>query len=530
MAWLQRAVKRRRAITGDHDWRISGIAGEIMQQSKERPPKPEQAGTGATAEVKSRARHARQRKAPVTVPISAGASEATADLQGTHLPPQPAPSQSSASHRTLAAMHPQLRSASGAHPKPAAPPMQKAVAAPPPIAPAPRSTPVPVEETPDLALGRAWRNPILAQRISSPLTSPRKRAPSLPKAAGKARAALTAVRIWAVEAPRPDVVTWAAIAQAALAVLGALVFASLALRGDALALQALVFALLAGVPAGIAYALASRRTLVLLGALALVGSQIALYAWSFALIGPRPALLLLAPALLIVAMEMGGRALGGALAVGLGGIYAWFARAPAHANVATTGLDLLAVLLGLAAGCAALLALYRRITVAEAQAKHWAAEGERLDALNLAQRAQAEEESAYLRATLTEALHGRGVVRVALEGPLAKLSDMVYTVASRLMTLRRDRDERVRLEGALAQLMRAVEDMSLGGKAQWPRQTGTPVDTLSDHLRAAPWRADYRDDPLARDLFSAAAQPPDGTGSNIRYLFPRASGSHPSGV
>ena len=75
-------------------------------------------------------------------------------------------------------------------------------------------------------------------------------------------------------------------------------------------------------------------------------------------------------------------------------------------------------------------------------------------------------------------------MRVALEGPLAKLAEMVYTVASRLMTLRRDRDERVRLEGALAQLMRAVEDSSLGGTAQWPRQTGTPVDTLSDQLRA----------------------------------------------
>jgi hypothetical protein len=326
------------------------------------------------------------------------------------------------------------------------------------------------------------------------------------------------------------VVSWAAIAQAALAVLGALVFASLALRGDALALQALVFALLAGVPAGIAYALASRRTLVLLGALALVGAQIALYAWSFALVGPRPALLLLAPALLIVAMEMGGKTLGAALAVGLGGAYAWFTLALAHANVVTTSLDLLAVLLGLATACVALLALYQRITGAEAQAKRWVAESERLDALSLALRAQAEEESAYLRATLTEALHGRGVVRVALEGPLAKLSEMVYTVASRLLTLRRDRDERVRLEGALAQLIRAVEDSSLGGKAQWPRQTGTPVDTLSDQLRAAPWRSESRDDVQARDLFSAAPQLPGGTVSNIRYLFPRPSGSHPSEV
>ena len=131
----------------------------------------------------------------------------------------------------------------------------------------------------------------------------------------------------------------------------------------------------------------------------------------------------------------------------------------------TASIDLIAVLAGLAAVCAALLALDRRATTAEAHAKGWRAEAERLDALNQAQRAQAEEEAGYLRGVLAEALLGRGVVRVALEGPLAKLAEMVYTVASRLMTLRRDRDERVRLEGALAQLMRAVEDSSLGRRS-----------------------------------------------------------------
>jgi hypothetical protein len=341
------------------------------------------------------------------------------------------------------------------------------------------------------------------------------------------RVALAAFRAWTTNAPRPKTITWAAIAQAALALLGALVFASLALRGDAQALQALLFASLAGVPAGVAYALASRRVTALPGALTLVGSQIALFAWSFALVGPRPALLLLAPTLIVAAMEMSGKALGVVMAVGLGIVFAWFALAPAHGDVITSSLDLIAVLIGLATACAALLALYRRITMTEAQAKNWQAEAERLEALNQAQRAQAEEEGSYLRATLAEALHGRGVVRVALEGPLAKLSEMVYTVASRLLTLRRDRDERVRLEGALAQLMRAVEDSSLDGKAQWPRQTGTPVDTLSDQLCASPWRQNTHDDLLSRDHFSATSVEPQ---SNIRYLIPRVSSSHPRGL
>jgi hypothetical protein len=259
-------------------------------------------------------------------------------------------------------------------------------------------------------------------------------------------------------------------------------------------------------------------------------SQIALFAWGFAMVGPRPALLLLTPALLAVAMEMSGKALGVVMAVGLGAVYAWFAFIPARGALVTTSLDLIAVLAGLTAVCVALVALDHRATAAEARAKDWRTGAERLDALNQAQRTQAEEEASYLRATLAEALLGRGVVRVALDGPLAKLAEMVYTVASRLMTLRRDRDERVRLEGALAQLMRAVEDSSLGGMAQWPRQTGTPVDTLSDQLRSVPsWRPDSHDELLARDPFAAPPAPVESQ-SNIRFLFPRASGSHPRSI
>jgi len=509
-----------------------------MRQSKELTPSPEQAAE-VTADVTTQARRAgmRRRKAPVTVPISAAVpADATADLKGAHLPPQqaPAPAQSAqtaTSLRTLSAMHPQLRSASGSHSRPVAqPPQKNALAVPPPTAPAPRSTPMPVEETPDLALGRAWRNPIAPQPLSSPLTDPRKGAPSRPQVPGKMEVVFSAFRIWGANAPRPDVIGWAAVAQATLALLGALVFASLVLRGDPQALHALIFASLAGIPAGAAYALASRRTLALLGALALVASQIALFAWSFALVGPRPALLLLAPALIVVAMEMSGKMLGVVMAVGLGAVYAWFALVPARGDVVATSLDLVAALAGLAAVCAALLALDRRATTAEARSKGWRTEAERLDALNQAQRALAEEEAGYLRGVLAEALLGRGVVRVALEGPLEKLSEMVHTVASRLMTLRRDRDERVRLEGALAQLMRAVEDSSLGGKAQWPRQTGTPVDTLSDQLRSVPsWHSEAHDDLLSCDLFAAPHAPTESQ-SNIRYLFPRASGSHPRGV
>jgi hypothetical protein len=542
MAWLRRAVKIAR---GPRQTIAIGVSHQeeqatTMRQSKDLTPSPEQTAevtvAEVTADVTTQARQpgTRRRKAPVTVPISAAPTEATADLHGAHLPPQqaaPAKStQTAASLRTLSAMHPQLRAASGSHAKPAAPSQPKAPPLPPPTAPAPRSTPVPIEETPDLALGRAWRYPIAPQPLSSPLTGPRKGAPSRPQVPGKMHTALATLRMWIVNAPHPGVIAWAAVAQATLALLGALVFASLALRGDPQALQALTFAALAGAPAGVAYALASRRSLALLGALALVASQAALFAWSFALVGPRPALLLLAPALIVVAMEMAGSVFGSTLAVGLGAVYTWFTLVPVRGDMMAASLDLVAILAGLAAVCAALLTLNRRAVDAEAESRHWRAEAERLDGLNQAQRARAEEEASYLRGVLAEALHGRGVVRVALEGPLAKLCEMVYTVASRLMTLRRDRDERVQLEGALAQLMRAVEDSSLGGNAQWPRQTGTPVDTLSDQLRSIPsLRAEPHDDLLSNHHFAAPHVPVESP-SNIRYLFPHASGSHPCGM
>src|SRR5262245_64446430 len=96
-----------------------------MQQNKELTPSPEQAAE-LTADVTTQARRpaARRRKSPVTVPISATATtEATADLKGTHLPPQETATtakstQTAPSLRTLSAMHPQLRSASGSYAKP----------------------------------------------------------------------------------------------------------------------------------------------------------------------------------------------------------------------------------------------------------------------------------------------------------------------------------------------------------------------------------------------------------------------------
>jgi hypothetical protein len=334
---------------------------------------------------------------------------------------------------------------------------------------------------------------------------------------------------------QPDLIRSVAVAQAMLALLGALAFALLALRGVEEALWAMTFTLLAGAPAGVAYALAARRATALLGALTLVGSQIALFAWGFELAGPRAALLLLAPALAVVAMRMGGRALAGFQMTALCALYASFALVSARAPGASVRavLDLAVVVVGLAATYTTLVAFDRRSATAESRAKRWRDEAERFAALSDAQRAQMEEEGAYLRAALAEALHGRGVVRVALDGPLARLTETVHVVATRLLTLRRDRDERVRLEGALAQVIRAVEDTSLGAPARWPDQTGTPVDTLVDRLRISPpsaWRQGAHVDLPPYDFFAAAPHVAGAPESNIRYLFPRSSDSHLGGV
>jgi hypothetical protein len=67
---------------------------------------------------------------------------------------------------------------------------------------------------------------------------------------------------------------------------------------------------------------------------------------------------------------------------------------------------------------------------------------------------------------------------------LSPLVERVIAVADRLEILQRDREDRVRLEGAVRQVSRALERGWLGLPWSWPDSSGTLLDELVALLRA----------------------------------------------
>src|SRR5205823_283426 len=53
----------------------------------------------------------------------------------------------------------------------------------------------------------------------------------------------------------------------------------------------------------------------------------------------------------------------------------------------------------------------------------------------------------------------------------------------RLATLLRDREDRVRLEGAIRRTARALENLEQGRASSWPESSGTALDPLVSRLR-----------------------------------------------
>ena len=64
------------------------------------------------------------------------------------------------------------------------------------------------------------------------------------------------------------------------------------------------------------------------------------------------------------------------------------------------------------------------------------------------------------------------------------LAETILDTAARLEVLQRDREERLRLEGALRVLVRAVERQWLGVEPEWPEHTGTAIDELVTLLQS----------------------------------------------
>ncbi len=284
--------------------------------------------------------------------------------------------------------------------------------------------------------------------------------------------------------PEADLVLVAASIQAGLAAALALAGAGLLLAGRVGGAWPLALGGILGAGGWGAYALTQRERH---GGAPLLISQLAALAWMLALVGPRVAVLTLAAPLALYALRAAGRRAtrlclvaaltiyGVALALALTGIM----RPSIHLSddiAPFVDSALVALALFGALGLALELHAARERATAEAHARLY--EQRTLRAWLAALRQRDEENVARLRAALEHALQDRPVERPELEGAHSSLGEYVTEVAATLDGLRRDREDRLRLEGALRRLTHAMERAWLGLPWVWPDNSDTPVDDL----------------------------------------------------
>lgn len=294
-----------------------------------------------------------------------------------------------------------------------------------------------------------------------------------------------------VATPRTAFVVPLAVTHAAIAALAALASAALLLLNVPGVYWPLSLTAIAGLGGWLAYALAQRGAPRAADA-ALLAWQFGALVWLLALLGPRAALLAGTPALALLWLRMAGRGAAVAAVVTSFALYvAWTCLA--LAGVAAPGVALgaagaalvdgLALALGLGALLVELLDLAHTRTRLELAAQARQHEALLLRARTARLTQQVEDDGARLDAALGRALRGGGIPPLKAEGALSPLAETVGTVADRLMTLQRDREDRLRLEGAVRSVTRAVERAWLGLPWSWPEWSGTAMDELVALLR-----------------------------------------------
>jgi hypothetical protein len=388
-------------------------------------------------------------------------------------PPAPAPAAvSSAAVSNLEPSAGSLRMAAGATLQPEGPPARMPVA--------PRERPAPPAGEPERRrapvtrrLEHRLQEHALAASAASRANAQAERIP-LGRSGQRLRYSL----------PEADLVLVAASIQAGLAAALALAGAGLLLAGRAGGAWPLALGGILGAGGWGAYALTQRERR---GGAPLLISQLAALAWVLALVGPRVAVLTLAAPLALYALRAAGRRAAGlcllaalaiygvALALALTGII----QPSVHLSddiAPFVDSALVALALFGALGLAMELHAAREQATAEAHARLY--EQRTLRAWLAALRQRDEENVARLRAALERVLHDRPVERPDLEGAHSSLGEYVAEIAAKLDGLRRDREDRLRLEGALRRLTRAMERAWLGLPWTWPDNSDTPVDDL----------------------------------------------------
>lgn len=288
--------------------------------------------------------------------------------------------------------------------------------------------------------------------------------------------------------PEADLVVPTAAVHTALAVVAAGAAAVFALQGQSeLAVSALLLTGILGVGAGLAYTFADTFASRRAGGAILIVAELGALWWSFLLIGYRPSLLLLIPGLVVLAMRMSGRLAGLLMATGAALLYcgsSWASfngyfqpRLPLDGGTLLF-IDTAVVLVGIACLAWSLLDLHDSQTRALAFAR-----AKRYESANLREqlsklRRETEDDAEELQAALGNALTGDATKPPTLRGILSPLSEAASVLAERIQTLQRDREERVRLEGALHRMILAAQRKHLGLPWNWPQESGTLADEL----------------------------------------------------
>lgn len=276
-----------------------------------------------------------------------------------------------------------------------------------------------------------------------------------------------------------------------------------------LASWTLAGAVIAGMGGAIAYAFSEIGTLKRFAPSVLVVSQLGLLVWAMAVFGSRASLLALTPALVEVTLLMSGALLASVFLLGALLIYALLAGLSVSIGMtpiavldptATTVLDVLLVVVGLLAALWLLLVIQSGRERAQAIARARRHEADVLRNLVTQFRQDAQDDTSKLESALLQALKGHGIGPIPMEGMYRLLAETIMDTASRLEVLQRDREERLRLEGSLRVVIRAVERQWLGLEPGWPGLTGTAVDELVALLRTPPLDLTYQSDPQSPSI------------------------------
>jgi hypothetical protein len=302
--------------------------------------------------------------------------------------------------------------------------------------------------------------------------------------------------------PAADAVTPVAVVQifamALLGLMGALQGLGVA---NMLGGWLLVGALIAGLGGVLAYIFHEIESLQRYAPIALMVSQLGLLVWALLIVGPRASLLVLVPALIEAAALMSDTLLASVFALGALLIYALFAGFSISLTVtpvspptgaAALVFDVLCVVVGLLAALWLLLAILSGRERAQAIARARRHEADVLRNLVTQFRQEVQDDTSKLESALLQALKGQDVGAMPTEGMYRLLAETILDTATRLEVLQRDREERLRLEGALRVVVRAVERQWLGIEPEWPEHTGTAIDELVALLRSPRLEAAYQ--------------------------------------